>query len=683
MKPNSFCNRLPLVAFLAFLFALPACRTAPVSTDAPAADASLPMPSDGAPPADLVISPAPATATSRLYILRWNPDVSSFTDATFREGFTRLHNGGKALTNWSLYDWDGVRPGDWALFVRVGGADPATDGIAGLCRFASPAYESASWRGDGTTAHYADIEMLLFNNPTLTGLFTAAELDKIAPSVDWHGGPSGIQLDVAEAELLALHLADRLARAAPAAAAYPPDAFAVANRNGDGLRTLVCNLLSRLCPVLRQRLFARQPATRALDEPWQPEPRDSVLYDPALLPSAAHVADIARPVGWDSGTPSPDEAASDLYTDALEFTPGDARFADALLRAAAPAGENAVVTPVGTEALLEALSFGACGETAEVLSGLFGGHRACADRLLRNAALLEEPAAPPASLDVTRTLLLRDGLAPDPAFVDLCDRTLGLPVQTTPMTDDARQRINRQTADATGGRVPGIIPAPLDPDTPLLLLQTLGLQAAWDTPFDPADTQPSLFHAPGGDIQIPFMNRFGRLRCSQLPGNGWTAVSLPYSGRDLELVLYLPPRGATPRDLRDGLAEVLAGEWKAVDDPVPVFLTLPKFTVTTTTATLAPALATLDAGIACSEDADFTGIVPDVPLSLGPVHQTVLFSIDEQGTDAPSATLSLPSPPDPAPKPRRILVNRPFAFAVRAVPDGALLFLGQVFTPAP
>lgn len=271
MNLLSFRRLSAALSVLLVLSLLPSCRApAPAPAPEPALDpapaAEFPVPGPALPgetlielpedplPSESAISDVPY---SRLFILRWNPAVSSFTDPTFREGFERLREEGDARTNWSLRDGADVRPGDWALFARVGGVDPATDGIAGLCRFLSPAYDGASWRGDGSTLQYADIDILLFNDPALSGLFGAAELDAAFPSVDWHGGPSGILVDPATAEALALHIADHLARAGTAA--IPPDALALAPLGDDTLRTLACTFLADLSPAFNRNL-ARLPA---------------------------------------------------------------------------------------------------------------------------------------------------------------------------------------------------------------------------------------------------------------------------------------------------------------------------------------------------------------------------------------------------------------------------------------
>ena len=682
--------RLPLLAL--FLLALPACHTPPAVSDTPPAPALFDdtLPDDSLPgatllPPDLPEPPAPIPAPvplSRLYILRWNPDISSFTDDTFREGFDRLRTEGDARTNWSIHDWSTVRPGDWALFVRVGGANPATDGIAGLCRFLSPAYEGASWRGDGSTVHYADIDILLLNDPSLSGLFAAEELDTAFPSIDWHGGHSGVLLDTATADPLALHVADRLAHLDDAS--LPPDAFAAAPLARDGPRAIVCALLSRLCPGFKHDLAAL-PASPDWDL-WFPEPGMDIIYTPARLAPGQTLLETAIQI-------DPSDAANPYPA----FTPDDASFAADLLASAANPGENAIVSPLAADTLLSALALGTRGTALDALLDLYGpigDTGSWQDRirlnnfiLRRNDILLQRAVAPerydlpaplpqyaadagaatrPASVGLSTRLFFHtlDGLSPD--YADLCRvEALDIPLYSAP---------------------PGITSFPGPPGNPIVARTDLDFRARWQTPFAPADTLPSVFHAPTGDLRVPFMNRFGDITVKKLPGTRWTAFTLPYAGCDLELLLLLPPRGATPEDFQTGLADALSAEWYTPAlPPVPAFLTMPRITFPDNPSDLVPALRTFGLGPLCtSGTTDLSSINPDALPYLHSVYQSLSFTATESGTAPfPSTAPASDAAPASTAKSQRLLLNRPFAFALRDSRTGLLLLLGQVFTPTP
>lgn len=128
-------------ALALLLFALPACRTAPLPPPPPA------EPAADSPPAPTALPPAEAPredSPCNLFVLRWNPDISSFTEESFFENIGLLQIDGFLRSNWSIHDWAAVVPDDWALFARVGGQDPAADGIAGFFRLPSPPREAPS-----------------------------------------------------------------------------------------------------------------------------------------------------------------------------------------------------------------------------------------------------------------------------------------------------------------------------------------------------------------------------------------------------------------------------------------------------------------------------------------------------------------------------------------------------------
>lgn len=276
MKTHPFL--LPAAVLPLLLCLLPACRT---STDTMPprppelfADAE-PVDADPLPPSP-VSADADADTFPALHILRWNPAISSFTEDTFLEGLDRIDRDGSALTSWSLYDWDAVLPGDWAIFARVGGEGPDSDGIAGICRMVSPPYEALSWRGDGSTVHYAEIDLCLLNTPAATGLLAAPELESLFPRIDWHGGHSGVPVPSGIAARLALVIADRLASADPAA--FPAGSFAAAD-----LEILPYRLVSHLCPGLRAAPRT-VPLRLALDWAIPFDPKDthpSTFHTPA------------------------------------------------------------------------------------------------------------------------------------------------------------------------------------------------------------------------------------------------------------------------------------------------------------------------------------------------------------------------------------------------------------------
>jgi serpin B len=80
--------------------------------------------------------------------------------------------------------------------------------------------------------------------------------------------------------------------------------------------------------------------------------------------------------------------------------------------------------------------------------------------------------------------------------------------------------------------------------------------------------------------------------------------------------------------------------------------------------------------------ADFTGINADrgLDLSIKAVVHEAFVAVDETGTEAAAATAVIINEESAGPAP--IVVDRPFLWAIRDVPTGAILFLGRVVDPS-
>src|SRR5262249_30063730 len=123
----------------------------------------------------------------------------------------------------------------------------------------------------------------------------------------------------------------------------------------------------------------------------------------------------------------------------------------------------------------------------------------------------------------------------------------------------ATQRINKWVADQTHDRIRDLIPrGALDKTTRLVLANALYLKAPWASQFSQNATQAEPFFVRGAPVNVPMMRKttnFGYAR-----HEGFTVVSLPYAGDELQFVVLLPDDTNRLRELESKLsADVLAG----------------------------------------------------------------------------------------------------------------------------
>jgi serpin B len=253
----------------------------------------------------------------------------------------------------------------------------------------------------------------------------------------------------------------------------------------------------------------------------------------------------------------------------------------------------------------------------------------------------------------------------------------------------ATQRINKWVADQTRDRIRDLIPGgALDKTTRLVLANALYLKAPWAKEFSQNGTQSEPFFVRGAPVDVPMMRKttnFGYAR-----REGFTVVSLPYAGNELQFVVLLPDDINGLRGLESTLSgDVLAGCAKI--EKRDVDLHLPKFKLEPPTITLAKQFEALGMKTAFDRpkgSANFDKMAPrtrDDYLYISQIFHKTFIAVDEKGTEAAAATAvamlagsALMSPPPP---PVEVKVDRPFVYAIQHVPSGVCLFLGHVTDP--
>jgi serpin B len=171
---------------------------------------------------------------------------------------------------------------------------------------------------------------------------------------------------------------------------------------------------------------------------------------------------------------------------------------------------------------------------------------------------------------------------------------------------------------------------------------------------------------------------------------GFTVVTLPYAGNELQFVVVLPDDIKGLRGIESKLsADVVASCAKVEKRDIDLYL--PKFKLEPPTITLAKQFEALGMKTAFDQpkrSANFDKIAPRTPddyLYISQIFHKTFIAVDEKGTEAAAATAAamlagsaLHSPPPP---PIEVKVDRPFVYAIQHVPSGVCLFLGRVSDP--
>jgi len=374
--------------------------------------------------------------------------------------------------------------------------------------------------------------------------------------------------------------------------------------------------------------------------------------------------------------------------------------------------DNLCVSPYSIESALAMTFAGADGETRTEMARVlhFGNdagvpasfaalQHSLEEMSAKTAAIVKEAKkfggpSEPITLNIANRLFAQKGYAFREAFLSLVKQNFGgafEPIDFVANPAAATQHINKWVADQTHDRIRDLIPGgALDKTTRLVLANALYLKSPWASEFSGNATQPEPFFVHGGaPLNVPMMRKTDK-HFGYAKREGFTAVSLPYVGSDLQFLVLLPDDVNGLHSLESKLSsDMLAGCAKLQTRDVD--LHLPKFKLEPPTMALAEKLEALGMKTAFDKphgNANFDKIAPRTPrdyLYISQIFHKTFIAVDEKGTEAAAATAvammagtALRSPPPP---PIEVKVDRPFVYAIQHVPSGVCLFLGRVTDP--
>ena len=388
----------------------------------------------------------------------------------------------------------------------------------------------------------------------------------------------------------------------------------------------------------------------------------------AALPAAASAAGSAA---WRQA-----DFAADLYRKAASVQPAD---------------ENVVLSPWGVANLFALLQTGARGDTARGMAFALqlGGAEPpepdeTAETFRETRTSLSRAANDDVALELSDSLWIKPGFALSESFRSLARDAFDADVRLTQMGARGREAINAFVAEKTHDRIKDLIQPPVldDPLTRLVAVDTVYLKAKWDMPFEKDATRDRTFHAPGGDVEVPFLHDTRHAEILDAPE--CAALRLPYRHDSMEMLVVLPSPSNTLADVearlgRPYLDRLAASPWRG-----EAVLALPKFDFGSE-HDLKPILEPMGMGAAFDPArADFSGIAPQ--LYIGTAIQKANVTVDESGTEAAAATFAVMlegciGPMENVPPPRPFVADKPFLFLIRETRTGLILFLGRVCKP--
>lgn len=372
-------------------------------------------------------------------------------------------------------------------------------------------------------------------------------------------------------------------------------------------------------------------------------------------------------------------------------------------------GKNIVFSPISVSLALSMTYAGAQNTTKSEMANalrfdpsldIHAGHNALSQALesrakealsastkLSEQSGLEAPSADDYRLHIVNSIWAEESYPWEEPFLDTLAQNYGAGVYLADFLgqpDSERQRINGWVSDETKEKINDLLPeGVIDALTRLVLVNAIHLKMPWASPFHTSFTKAGSFtKADGATVSADFMSQQEGFRYFE--DEHAQIAALPLAGKELSFVVALP-KG--PLDAYEELLD--RARWKAIWATMQhqeVAITLPKFTFTTDSLSLADAFKALGMVEAFdSGAADFYGMCKEPPngerLYVTEIAHKAMMAIDEAGVEAAAATAVVIGTESAAPEAVEMKVDRPFLVAIVDEPTSSLLFLGRIHDP--
>jgi serpin B len=302
----------------------------------------------------------------------------------------------------------------------------------------------------------------------------------------------------------------------------------------------------------------------------------------------------------------------------------------------------------------------------------------------------------PLEWHLANRLFGQTGYAFRPSYLSLVGVSYGAPLELADFktaAEPARLRINGWVEEQTHQKIHDLIPTNgVDSGTRLVLVNALYFKSAWEYSFLQPQTsnRPFLVHGTTS-TNLPTMRKNAAL-FGYAKHDGYTAVTLPYLGGELQFLILLPDNPTGLDALAASVTPALLKDCARLTAPAQkVNLFLPKFRLEPPTIPLKTELSALGLHSAFDHppgSANFDRMAPRQPdgnLFIGAVFHKTFLALDENGTEAAAATavamMAGARPQAPPAPPIDVHVDHPFLFAIQHRDSGVCLFLGQVTDP--
>lgn len=287
----------------------------------------------------------------------------------------------------------------------------------------------------------------------------------------------------------------------------------------------------------------------------------------------------------------------------------------------------------------------------------------------------------------TNKILVSNTINYDSKLFDLNENVLKIPIEIIEFQPSLYNKINNEVNETTNGIITECVDqSDIKPNLSMMLIDAICFQCDWEKKFiiDPDSNNPEIKNftlADGNKIHVIMMQSFNRI----LPfaeNDKFQVVSIPYLNSHYEFILILT-KNETKIDFKELTYERLNTDFLSKFDFKKVDVKLPKFTIESKNH-LNEMFQSLGMKMAFSELAQCEDT--NNQYFINDIFQKAKIVIDEKGVEPQTLKQTMVMKccccccgfEAAAPQ---IFANRPFAYLIRNIKTGSIIFEGFVMNP--
>ena len=250
--------------------------------------------------------------------------------------------------------------------------------------------------------------------------------------------------------------------------------------------------------------------------------------------------------------------------------------------------------------------------------------------------------------------------------------------------------INQWVSEKTHGKIKDLLSSDsIGNKTFLIITDAIYFKADWKISFDKDLTKIKPFHAlDGTKVNVKMMDMGDNDVFPYIQTNDYQMVALPYEGDDLSMVLLLPEKGKFDKVEKELNGDKFLDMLDSLTDREGS-VSMPSFELRDSMS-LKKTFKSMGMQTPFGALADFSGITTDVYLYIDDIIHKTFLKINEKGSEAAGATAviimydsGIGGNEEPPPEPFRMVLDRPFIYAIVDRRTDTILFIGRMVKPTP